>query len=53
MLEFVVGMDTLFQEFQRLPPSAARGLVKLRVASANCFRAKPPRNLQLWVASLA
>jgi DNA-binding transcriptional regulator GbsR (MarR family) len=30
MLEFVVTMDTLFQEFQRLPPSAARGLAKLK-----------------------
>ena len=30
MLEFIAGMDMLFQEFQHLPPTAARGLIKLR-----------------------
>ena len=30
MLEFIASMDTLFQEFQHLPPTAARGLIKLR-----------------------
>src|SRR5215469_1824367 len=30
LLEFIATMDTLFSEFQRLPPSAARGIVKLR-----------------------
>ena len=30
MLEFVLTIDALFQEFQHLPPSAARGLLKLR-----------------------
>ncbi len=30
LLEFIVTMNTLFEEFQRLPPSAARGLAKLR-----------------------
>jgi len=30
LLDFIVTMDTLFAEFQHLPPKAARGLVKLR-----------------------
>ena len=30
LLEFIATMDTLFDEFQHLPPAAARGLVKLR-----------------------
>lgn len=30
LLEFIIAMDTLFTEFQHLPPTAARGLVKLR-----------------------
>ena len=30
LLEFIGTMDTLFTEFQNLPPSAARGIVKLR-----------------------
>ena len=30
LLEFIAAMDTLFTEFQHLPPSAARGIVKLR-----------------------
>jgi DNA-binding transcriptional regulator GbsR (MarR family) len=30
MLEFIATMDTLFTEFQHSPPSAARGIVKLR-----------------------
>lgn len=30
LLEFITTMDTLFDEFQHLPPAAARGLVKLR-----------------------
>jgi DNA-binding transcriptional regulator GbsR (MarR family) len=30
LLEFIATMDTLFTEFQHLPPSAARGIVKLR-----------------------
>ncbi|HXZ10871.1 MAG TPA: MarR family transcriptional regulator [Candidatus Sulfotelmatobacter sp.] len=30
LLEFIATMDMLFEEFQHLPPRAARGLVKLR-----------------------
>lgn len=30
LLDFMTTMDTLFDEFQRLPPAAARGIVKLR-----------------------
>jgi DNA-binding transcriptional regulator GbsR (MarR family) len=30
LLEFITTMDTLFDEFQRLSPAAARGLAKLR-----------------------
>jgi DNA-binding transcriptional regulator GbsR (MarR family) len=30
LLEFITTMDALFSEFQHLPPSAARGLLKLR-----------------------
>jgi DNA-binding transcriptional regulator GbsR (MarR family) len=30
LLEFITTMNSLFEEFQRLPPSAARGLAKLR-----------------------
>jgi hypothetical protein len=30
MLEFITTMNTIFDEFQRLPPSAARGIMKLR-----------------------
>jgi len=30
LLDFISTMDTLFTEFQHLPPSAARGIVKLR-----------------------
>jgi DNA-binding transcriptional regulator GbsR (MarR family) len=30
LLEFILTLDTLFTEFQHLPPTAARGLVKLR-----------------------
>ncbi|HUJ31283.1 MAG TPA: MarR family transcriptional regulator [Candidatus Acidoferrum sp.] len=30
LLEFISTMDTLFTEFQHLPPAAARGIVKLR-----------------------
>jgi DNA-binding transcriptional regulator GbsR (MarR family) len=30
LLEFITTMNGLFEEFQRLPPSAARGLAKLR-----------------------
>jgi DNA-binding transcriptional regulator GbsR (MarR family) len=30
LLDFIVTVDTLFAEFQHLPPKAARGLVKLR-----------------------
>jgi DNA-binding transcriptional regulator GbsR (MarR family) len=30
MLQFITTMDTIFDEFQRLPPAAARGIVKLR-----------------------
>jgi DNA-binding transcriptional regulator GbsR (MarR family) len=30
LLEFITTMNTLFEEFQHLPPSAARGLAKLR-----------------------
>jgi len=30
LLEFITTMNTLFEEFQHLPPAAARGLVKLR-----------------------
>jgi len=30
MLEFITTMNTMFDEFQRLPPSAARGIMKLR-----------------------
>ena len=30
LLEFIATMDTLFTEFQHLPPAAARGIAKLR-----------------------
>jgi DNA-binding transcriptional regulator GbsR (MarR family) len=30
MLEFITTMNTLFDEFQSLPPAAARGIIKLR-----------------------
>jgi DNA-binding transcriptional regulator GbsR (MarR family) len=30
LLEFIATMDMLFEEFQHLPPAAARGLAKLR-----------------------
>ena len=30
LLAFIATMDTLFEEFQHLPPAAARGLAKLR-----------------------
>jgi DNA-binding transcriptional regulator GbsR (MarR family) len=30
LLEFMVTMSSVYQEFQHLPPSAARGLLKLR-----------------------
>lgn len=30
LLEFITAMNGMFEEFQKLPPSAARGLMKLR-----------------------
>jgi len=38
MLDFVLTMSTLFEEFRNLPPAAARGLIKLRGRVRKLFR---------------
>jgi DNA-binding transcriptional regulator GbsR (MarR family) len=38
MLEFVLTMSALFEEFRNLPPAATRGLIKLRGRVRKLFR---------------
>src|SRR6266581_6453150 len=38
MLDFMLTMSTLFEEFRNLPPAAARGLIKLRGRVRKLFR---------------
>jgi len=38
MLDFIVTMSAFYDEFQNLPPTAARGIVKMRGRIRRLFR---------------